>query len=38
MFKYINAILGKDYIVTYDILPEKYGAFYEFVERSKTIH
>jgi hypothetical protein len=37
MIKYINAILGKEYIVSYDILPEKIGAFYEFIEKSKTI-
>jgi hypothetical protein len=28
LIKYINAILGKEYIVSYEILPEKYGAFY----------
>lgn len=38
LIKYINAILGKQYIVPYEILPEKYGAFYEFVERSRTVH
>lgn len=38
LIKYINAILGKEYIVSYEILPEKYGAFYEFVERSRTVH
>lgn len=36
--KYINALLGKDYILPYQILPEKMGAFYEFMEGSKTIH
>lgn len=36
--KYINALLGKDYILPYQILPEKIGAFYEFMEGSKTIH
>lgn len=35
--KYVNAILGKEYIIAYEILPEKHGAFYEFVENSKTI-
>lgn len=28
LIKYINAILGKEYIVPYEILPERYGALY----------
>jgi hypothetical protein len=31
LIKYMNALLGKDYIVPYEILPEKAGAFYEFM-------
>jgi hypothetical protein len=29
--KYMNALLGKEYIIPYEILPEKYGALYEFI-------
>lgn len=38
LIKYINALLGKPYAKSYDIIPEKYGALYEFIENSKTVH
>jgi hypothetical protein len=38
LMRYVNAILGKDYVLTYEILPEKMGAFYEFMEGSRTVH
>jgi hypothetical protein len=36
--KYFNTILGKEYIVPYDIIPFKVGALYEFVDNAKTVH
>jgi hypothetical protein len=36
--KYINTILGKDYILPYDIMPFKKGALYEFIDDASTIH
>ena len=36
--KYLNTILGKEYIVPYDIIPFKKGALYEFVDEASTIH
>ena len=38
LIKYVNALLGKQYAKSYDIIPEKRGALYEFIENSKTIH
>lgn len=41
LMRYINRLLSgvtdKQQIIEYEIIPEAYGAFYEFVENSKTV-
>lgn len=38
LIKYFNTILGKKYIIPYEIIPEERGALYEFIEHAQTIH